>query len=54
MDLSPSLCLSVDDHCRLSFPSDGWSALPTRFGFWPENPTTAGVVSSRVFSARLP
>lgn len=37
-----------------SFPSDGWSALPTRFGFWPENPTTAGVVSSRVFSARLP
>ncbi|CAL9244084.1 unnamed protein product [Arabidopsis halleri] len=36
------------------FPSDDWSALPTRFGFWPGNPTTTGVVSSGVFSARLP
>ncbi|XP_010453733.1 PREDICTED: cation/H(+) antiporter 25-like [Camelina sativa] len=37
------------------FPSDDRSVLPARFGFLPGNPTTAGeVVSSRVFSARLP
>ncbi|XP_010485219.1 PREDICTED: cation/H(+) antiporter 25, partial [Camelina sativa] len=35
--------------------SDDRSVLPARFGFLPGNPTTAGeVVSSRVFSARLP
>ncbi|XP_023633597.1 cation/H(+) antiporter 25 isoform X2 [Capsella rubella] len=36
------------------FPSDDTSALPTRFGFWPGDPTTPGVVSTPFFSARLP
>ncbi|CAN7114789.1 unnamed protein product [Brassica rapa subsp. narinosa] len=28
--------------------------LPVHLGFWPENPDTGGVVSTRAFSARLP
>ncbi|CAH2069528.1 unnamed protein product [Thlaspi arvense] len=36
------------------FPSNDQSALPTHFGFSPGNPNTAGEVTARVFSSRLP